>query len=308
MPNVYRATKRTGVQPSGIKDITNDPITTNGDHTIQDLENYEGVKINVNVGVAPNLQQKTVTAGVQAETFQPDSGYDGMSEVTVNPTPSQSKTVTAGTTQTTVTPDNDKLLSSVVVNPTPSISITPSNSTPVILAEDTIYKTTAAGIAVDSVTSVTPPSSGYTRLSSGSIYKMGGTGYLYGSVQSGGLTKETLWTNSSPSSSFSAQTVNLNSGKYISNYTYIEITFRISTSSSTEFSVLMSRSEFSGSAGTGNNNYRLAGACTGGTGVAHSRGAWYNSNTAVSIGAGINDTSGGTNNAILIPVKISGLK
>lgn len=62
------------------------------------------------------LQSKTVTAGTSATTVTPDSGYDGLSDVTVNPTPSQEKTVTSSTSSQIVTPDSGKLLSKVTVN------------------------------------------------------------------------------------------------------------------------------------------------------------------------------------------------
>lgn len=80
-------------------------------------------------GPTINVQSsKTVTAGTSQQTVTPDTGYDAMGEVVVNPTPSQSKSVTAGTTTTTVTPDSGKLLSSVSIAPTPSTPITPSSS------------------------------------------------------------------------------------------------------------------------------------------------------------------------------------
>lgn len=68
-------------------------------------------------GGGANLQTKTITAGTSSQTVQPDSGFDGFSEVTVDPTPSQTKSVTATTSQQTVTPDSGKLLNSVTVNP-----------------------------------------------------------------------------------------------------------------------------------------------------------------------------------------------
>ena len=73
---------------------------------------------------------KTVTAGTSTSTVTPDSGYDGIGSITVNPTPSQSKTVTSSTSAQTVTPDSGKLLSSVTVNEisTQTKSASPSTS------------------------------------------------------------------------------------------------------------------------------------------------------------------------------------
>lgn len=61
-------------------------------------------------------QSKTMTAGTSATTVMPDSGYEGLSDVTVNPTPSQEKTVTSSRDVQTVMPDSGKLLSKVTVN------------------------------------------------------------------------------------------------------------------------------------------------------------------------------------------------
>lgn len=90
-------------------------ITSNGTYTAStDIseDGYESVVVNV-----PNsVQTKSVTAGTADVTVSPDSGYIGMSSVTVSPTPSQEKSVTSSRSAQTVTPDSGKLLSKVTVN------------------------------------------------------------------------------------------------------------------------------------------------------------------------------------------------
>lgn len=61
-------------------------------------------------------QTKTVTAIASGTvSVTPDSGYT-LSEVTVNPTPSQTKSVTPSTSAQTISPDSGKLLSSVSIS------------------------------------------------------------------------------------------------------------------------------------------------------------------------------------------------
>lgn len=61
--------------PSGTKDDTGTPITTNGDHTITGLSSYEGVKVNVNVPTpVPTLDGDAVAGNVlSGKTFYSDS-------------------------------------------------------------------------------------------------------------------------------------------------------------------------------------------------------------------------------------------
>ena len=65
------------------------------------------------------LQEKTVTAGTSAITVVPDDKF-AISQVTINPTPSEAKAITPSTAAQTVTPPTGKLYNSVTVNAIPA--------------------------------------------------------------------------------------------------------------------------------------------------------------------------------------------
>lgn len=70
------STGSTGITPTGTK-----TITMNGTHNVSE---YEYAQVNVEANAAPTLQSKSVTPKATAQTVKPDTGYDGLSQVTVN--------------------------------------------------------------------------------------------------------------------------------------------------------------------------------------------------------------------------------
>ena len=115
--------------PDTYMEVPTEELTINSNNSY-DVLNY--AKVNVNV-VAPEfkLQEKTVTPTEAPINVTPDSGYNGLSKVTINPTPLEEyREVTPSKDSTKiVTPDSGYLgLKKVAVNPIPSEYIIPSGT------------------------------------------------------------------------------------------------------------------------------------------------------------------------------------
>lgn len=223
-------------------------------------------------GGGANLQTKTITAGTSSQTVQPDSGFDGFSEVTVDPTPSQTKSVTATTSQQTVTPDSGKLLSSVTVNP-----------------------------QSHSGSSGTYTTNGQKDLGANHNIR-----YVNISV-SGSLSQTELWVNPNPASSMSSSIISLN-GHQFNYYKYIKLVFRGGTSStgqSIESEVIMSLSEWQDTADSSGHPFLTASCRVGSYRVI--RSFWINDNSSFHVGSGYNTGTQTTDNGACIPYKMIGL-
>ena len=87
------------------------PVTENSDNLADTV---------ASIPSTPTLQSKTVTPTTSQQSVTPDSGYDGLSNVTVNATPLEVKSVTPTAQQQVVTPTAPNIgLSSVTVGAAP---------------------------------------------------------------------------------------------------------------------------------------------------------------------------------------------
>lgn len=127
----------------------------------------------------------------------------------------------------------------------------------------------------------------------------------------GALSETILWTNPSPTSSFAAQDVTLS--QPITDFTYIKIVCRFSTSNSTEMAALFSPSDFGVQGTYPNKNPSVTmtvSSGAGGTVTRYCAKASSDDNSTIHFFSGSTTTtgSGSTKNGNTIPVAIYGLK
>lgn len=216
-------------------------------------------------------------------------------------------------TPTPITPSNSSpvaLTANTPVTPTASgyaiasySNVTPSNSTPVSLSANSPVIPASSGYAIESYQSKTPSADGVS-FNSG-IVKMSSSGYAYSGQVT--LKATTLWTNNSPTSSFSSQAVTLSQD--VDNFAYIGIRYKASTSSSAETNeYFVSTADYKKSQ-SGNSHVRLVIAATNSNGNVYLRATYYVGDTSLNIGDAYRmNNNAGASNTLIIPTSIVGYK
>ena len=121
----------------------------------------------------------------------------------------------------------------------------------------------------------------------------------------GALSETVLWTNPSPTSGFTSQSVNLSDN--LTNYKFIKATWKISKSTSDEAAVIMSIDDFL-QTGLTQSDFLFTLTSRISNNITAVRSCWYETDNKIHIGTGIDAGSSTTRNDNCIPLKVFGLK
>lgn len=329
--------------PSGTKDATGTPLTTNGDHTITGLGNYTGVKVNVNVPGATYDGDAAVGDVLYGKTFYSNNSTKKTGSMTNNGAVSPSAlsaggsyTIPAGyhngsgvvsakdlASQTAVDSGKTAIDASHVVSGYQGwvngnkVSGTVTSKSAATYNTSTTDQTISAGqylSGAQTIKAVTTENISAANIKQGVTVKVGDANdddrilSVTGTYTGGGgtATETLLWQNSSPSTAISYTTVTLSES--IQNFDYIKVVGQVNPSGdTTEIMALMPVAEFitiKESNTTTGSAFLLA--YQKGSSERHYRLVYYVSNTQVKFSRSDAGSSGTSTRTM--PYKIYGVK
>jgi hypothetical protein len=173
----------------------------------------------------------------------------------------------------------------------------------VSISANSNYKPSENGYAISSYTSISTAELNSGVYFSSGMKKMASSGYAY-SERPTGFNETTLWTNSSPTSSFADQNVTLSDD--IDNYDYIQFEYANTRTNDVRSKVIMSVSELKQTGNsTGQNSLGL---CATASGKFLVRRLNYVTDTQIHFRTCYYINSAGSNDSGAIPITIKGLK
>ena len=284
----------TYVRPQGTKSIT-----ANG--TGIDVTQYATVDVSVSGGGSPTLQAKTATPTTSQQVIEPDSGYDGLSSVTVDamPTGSAATPATSVTANPTISVGSDGLITATV---SATKSVTPTVSAGYV-SSGTAGTVTVSGSATEQMTLRSS-----TDLTASGATVTAPAGY-YASSASKSVSSGTEGTPTATKGSVSNHAISVtpsvtNAAGYIAGGTHSGTAVSVAASELVSGTVTIS-----GSGTTDVTNYATASVATGGATASATKGSV--SNHSISVTPSVTRTAGwvtaGSANGTAVTVSASEL-
>ena len=189
-------------------------ITANGTYSPSAGKYFSSVEVAI-AGDTPTYQSKTISPSTSVQTVTADSGYDALSDVTVNAIQTETKSVTPTTSTQKVTPTSGKYLTEVTISAiqTETKSVTSNGtykptsgkyfSSVTVNVPSQTFNTQTKTITPTESTQTVSPDNGYNGLSSVTVNPISST-YIGSAVPTKGAT--TITPNSKSQTAISSGT------------------------------------------------------------------------------------------------------